>query len=197
MADDFTVPAKAKLPFPEAQVTQQPVAQPEAVGNPMTSPTVSLESEARAQGVDDSAIDEAKKVSFSQDELDKFWDATLNNEPYVEQGTIGTKRKIQFSFKTRGTSEVNEINELMESKNVTVRVRWETLQAQLLLAASLHAYNGKTLPKDGDADKSALEKKHEFVCKMPAHVTSGLLGKLIKFDTKVRQMQDEVFSENF
>jgi hypothetical protein len=140
----------------------------------------------------------AQKKLFTEEELDKFWDATLANEPYLESMSLGKgKRKLSFTFKTKGTSELNEIAELMEEESITMKARWDLIQSQYLLAASLHSYNRKLLPTKDTEKRTVLQLKRDFLDNLPSPVASGLLFKLQTFDAKIAAMQQEVFSEDF
>lgn len=214
---DFSVPSgqKSELPFapqqkpPAAAITVQP-SNPTVVQAPDPQIGVSLAQEQVSDTpttpeveTDKDRIEKASK--YTQDELDDFWTATLNNQPYIITGEIGKPpRTIGYSFKTRGTDEVNEMAALMEDMNIAMKDRWNNIQSGLALASSLHSYNGKVLateplrdPKSNVIIKTALQQRYDFLSTLPQVITQGLSVRLWWFDIKLAAMQREVFSENF
>lgn len=207
MSEDFAVPEPSKkaspgLPFSGA--SEGVPSEPTAVPVPEVPKEESIDPSNLAG--DSSALEEEaaklepseKKNLFTEEELDKFWDATLANEPYTESVSFGKgSRKISVTFKTKGTSDLNEISEYMEEESITMKDRWNLVQGQYLLAASLHAYNRKILPNTPTDTRSVIQLKRDFIEKLPAHVAGSLMISLRKFDQKIAAMQQEVFSEDF
>jgi hypothetical protein len=198
MSGEFSNPSG--LPFPTVIPEGLKVATPSET--PMSEPESDDHLREDAKPVEE-VKPTSEEVTFTSLELDKFWDAVLKNEPYIEEISVGkAPRTLNFVFKTRGTSEFNEIQELLEARSINLQKHWDILNQQYLLASSLYSFNGKKLPSEPEKQgevviRSAVERRLQFVEGLPQSMVARLLRKLGWFEEKVSKMQEEVFSENF
>ena len=195
---DFSTPPAQGLPFqapaPPAAATSkpQPEAEPEA-------PNEDSVEESAEEGITPETpdTDGLPEPTYTQAELDNFWDSILANKPYMEKQYFGKgERKIEVVFKTRGSDEVNEIHDALDAMNIRYRPKFNLKYSQYLLASGLHSYNGRILPSKEDLGE-AMQDRLDFVKKLSETVVAALSSKLLDFERKVEAMQKEVFSEDF
>ena len=144
----------------------------------MTPKQVSTKVEEKVSQVEEKVTEEkeVKKPKFDKEELLTIFDEIMFSGEYREDITI--KNRLKITFKTRTAAEVSAMSKEVDGLSFNMIATLHEKRAFLQVVYSLVNYAGK------DISALDIEKKKDFVGKLPAVVVAALSDALIKFDEK-------------
>lgn len=119
---------------------------------------------------------EEKKEKYTQEELLSIFDTIMFEGEYREDVVI--KGKLKVTFKTRSGADTGAITKALDAKQFNLMSTMNEYRALLSIAYSITRYNDK------DLGSAPLEKRIEFIEKLPSVVVSALSNALVDFDIK-------------
>lgn len=129
--------------------------------------------------VEDKAVEtaEEKKPEFSPEELLEVFDAIMFEGCYEEDVTIRGKLKVRF--KSKSAKDVTDISRKLDSQTFNLVSTLQEQRAFLSLVHGMISYNNR------DLSEIPLDKRAEFLEKLPSAVVATLSDSINKFDRKV------------
>lgn len=132
--------------------------------------------ETEAVQVDQSPKVTEKKPKYIQEDLLVIFDAIMFEGEYREDVTI--KGKLKVTFRTRSAADTSSISRELDGKQFNLISTVQEYRALLNMAYSIVGYGNK------DLSQLAIEKRIDFLGKLPTVVVSAVSDALVDFDIK-------------
>jgi len=123
------------------------------------------------------------KPKYTKDQLMVIFDSIMFEGEYREDVTI--KGKLKVTFKTKSGADSSAITRELDGKQFNLMSSMEQYRALLSIAYSLTRYSDK------DLSGMSLEKRLEFIEKLPTVVVAAVSNALIEFDIKTEAALQE------